>query len=63
MEEMPYDSDEVVMIGDTIHDSEVAKAMNVDCILVTHGHVSRKRLEKTGRVIVDDLSEVLQLLA
>ena len=63
MEEMPYDSDEVVMIGDTIHDSEVAKAMNVDCILVTHGHVNRKRLEKTGRVIVDDLSEVKQLLA
>ena len=63
MEEMPYDSDEVVMIGDTIHDSEVAKAMNVDCILVTHGHVSRKRLKKTGRVIVDDLSEVKQLLA
>lgn len=40
---------EAVMIGDTIHDFEVANAIGVDCILIANGHQSKRRLvEKTG---------------
>ena len=50
---------EVIMIGDTIHDSEVADAMDIDCYLINHGHVNRHRLKKTGRKVFSNLSEIL----
>jgi phosphoglycolate phosphatase len=50
------------MVGDTIHDSEVAKAMGIDCVLVENGHVSRERLETTGRKVVSNLSEFFKIL-
>ncbi len=33
-----------VLIGDTIHDYEVAQEIGVDCILISNGHQSRERL-------------------
>ncbi len=62
MDELDYDPHEVVMVGDTIHDSEVAKAMGIDCVLVENGHVSRDRLETTGRKVVSNLSGFVDLL-
>jgi phosphoglycolate phosphatase len=62
MDKIHYDSIEIIMVGDTIHDSEVAEAMGIDCVLVEHGHVSRKRLETTGRKVISDLNEFLYLL-
>ena len=50
------------MVGDTIHDSEVARAMDIECILVEHGHVSKDRLLKTGRKVVPDFEELLKEL-
>ena len=51
-----------VMIGDTLHDAEVAAAMGARCILVTTGHQSRRRLEATGCPVVDTLGEIPALL-
>ena len=62
MDEIHYDSIEINMVGDTIHDSEVAEAMGIDCVLVEHGHVSRTRLETPGRKVISDLNEFLYLL-
>jgi hypothetical protein len=36
--------------------------MGIDCVLVENGHVSRKRLEKTGRKVIFNLNEFLYLL-
>ena len=60
--ELPYKPQEVIMIGDTIHDSEVAKAMNIECLLVDHGHVNRERLQKTGRTLISNLNQVADAL-
>ena len=60
--ELPYDKDEIIMVGDTLHDSEVAEAMNIDCLLVDHGHISRERLEKTDRKVISNLNQVLDSL-
>ncbi|MBN2163564.1 MAG: HAD family hydrolase [Pontiellaceae bacterium] len=49
---------DVVFIGDTLHDFEVAEAMGVSCILVSNGHNSRSRLESSGAPVVDSLAEV-----
>ena len=55
IEDQKIDRHEAVMIGDTLHDYEVAQAIGVDCILVANGHQSRDRLEsgigKKGRVV------------
>lgn len=48
---------QVIMVGDTLHDSEVAEEMGIDCCLVTNGHVSQSRLEKSGRPVFQNLSE------
>ncbi len=37
---------ETILIGDTLHDAEVARKMGIDCILIASGHQSIQRLKK-----------------
>lgn len=46
---------EVLFIGDTVHDFEVASEAGFDCRLVTNGHCNRERLEKTGAPVYPNL--------
>lgn len=48
-----------VLIGDTVHDCEVAKALGIDCILVASGHQSRPTLMSCGVPIVDNIQNVM----
>jgi phosphoglycolate phosphatase len=50
------------LIGDTLHDYEVAEVLGVQCILVAHGHQSFKRLQKAGCPVVGSLKELMPLL-
>jgi len=50
------------LIGDTIHDSEVAAELHSRCILVSTGHQSTTRLRKTGLPVINDLSEIYSVL-
>lgn len=45
--------DAVVMIGDTLHDFEVADSLGVRCRLLTTGNHSRSKLEVTGSPVFD----------
>ncbi len=51
-----------VLIGDTIHDFEVAQRMDADCILVAAGHQSYDRLCACGVPVVQDLAACRKLL-
>ena len=51
-----------VMIGDTDHDAETARAMGVRCILYTGGHQTRARLQATGNPTIDRLEDLPGLL-
>jgi phosphoglycolate phosphatase len=53
-----------LLVGDTIHDFEVAEAMGVDCILISNGHQSKDRLiaETEGPGKVQDRIEALHNL-
>lgn len=53
---------ELILIGDTIHDFEVASELGCRCILVTCGHQSREVLQTTGTTIADDLEQLKSLL-
>ena len=50
---------EILMIGDTDHDFEVAEAIGIDCILLSHGHHCSMRLEQTGTMVMQNLLDVL----
>ena len=54
--------DDIVMIGDSLHDLEVARTIEVECILYSGGSHSRDRLEATGERVVDSLVEAVQLV-
>ena len=58
MRELPFDPHNVVLIGDTVHDHEVAQNIGVECVLVTHGHNSYARLVKTGAQVFDNIAEL-----
>jgi phosphoglycolate phosphatase len=50
--------DEVLLVGDTLHDHETAAAMGCQCVLVAHGHQHETRLARTGARLLHSLAEV-----
>jgi len=52
----------ILLIGDTIHDYEVAKEIDADCILLSHGHQDKERLLKLGVPVANDFSELNNIL-
>lgn len=48
---------ETLMIGDTIHDFEVAKAMEIDCVLIASGHQTFEKLSKSETKVFNSLKE------
>jgi phosphoglycolate phosphatase len=53
---------EVLLVGDTEHDCELAQAIGCACALHVGGHQSRERLQATGYDVVDSLRGVLTLV-
>ena len=53
---------EVLLIGDTLHDYEVASEIGADCILVSHGHNDHQRLLKCPVPVIEDFSAISSLL-
>ena len=58
--EMHLPKDQVLYIGDTRHDAEVAAEMGIGCILVSNGHHNRERLLKTGFPVINKLTELYE---
>ena len=48
----------VLLIGDTMHDAEVAAEMGIDCWLVTGGHHPEERLSQAGLPLFPNLQAV-----
>lgn len=59
MNEIGLNPGEVLLIGDTIHDYEVACELECDCILVSKGHQSTSRLKRLNITVVDSLVNLL----
>jgi phosphoglycolate phosphatase len=47
------------IIGDTLHDYEVAEELGIGCILVADGHQSVERLKTSNALIVGELKDLL----
>lgn len=58
-EKFDYNPIEILVIGDTTYDFEVAKTFGFHCALVSKGHQSHERLKQSGALVFNSLSEVL----
>ena len=58
MQENGVFPDEVLFVGDTVHDKEVADSIGCECILVAKGHQSKEILTFSGALVADSLSDV-----
>lgn len=54
--------EEVLFVGDTVHDFEVSKALECDCILIPNGHQSTRILKNNHVMIAEDFKELVQLI-
>ena len=50
------------MIGDSVHDFEVAQALGVGCVLQSSGHQPPETLCRTGAPVVAGLREAAELI-
>jgi phosphoglycolate phosphatase len=62
IEQLNWSPEEIVLVGDTLHDFEVAEAIGTHCILMGHGHHTSERLAETGAPVVHSLRELVKLL-
>jgi uncharacterized protein len=56
------DPENVLVIGDTVHDSVIAHSLGMNCVLIPNGHHSERRLQQTDTAIVNSLGELSTLL-
>lgn len=54
--------EETIMLGDTLHDADVAKAMGTRCILIARGHQSLKTLMTAGVPVTASLEAAANLI-
>ena len=58
MKEHNIDGKDVLFIGDTLHDLEVANAMGARCMLVSCGHQSKEVLSKGNVEILETINDL-----
>ena len=51
-----------LMLGDTLHDAEVADALGCRCVLIARGHQSRETLLTAGNPVCETLMEAVELI-
>jgi phosphoglycolate phosphatase len=56
--ELGIPGNDILMIGDTLHDLEVAKAIGVDCVLVAAGHHPAERLRQRAQQVLGGLRDL-----
>jgi phosphoglycolate phosphatase len=62
LQEIGVSKEQMLFIGDTRHDAEVAGEIGIDCILVPNGHHSEQRLRQLGVPLVQSLDHLIGLL-
>lgn len=58
IEEINGSVEDIVMIGDTLHDAETAELMGVSSILLACGHQSKSKLETAGCLVLNSVKDL-----
>ena len=59
VETLGLNPSDLVLIGDTVHDFEVASELGCRCILIADGHQSKEVLQATGALVLDSVTQLL----
>ncbi len=59
IDELNLDVSELILIGDTVHDFEVASELGCQCMLIANGHQSKAVLSATKALVIDTLNQLL----
>lgn len=62
VDSIPFKKNEMLMIGDTLHDFEVANELGIECVLVANGHQSHERLLKKTSSVFNQLIDIIKEL-
>ena len=62
IKENGINANDVLMVGDTIHDFEVAESIGCDCTLIARGHHSKARLQTTTATVLDSSDELRRMV-
>lgn len=54
---LDIDPSDIIFVGDSLHDNEVAEYCGCRSVLIANGHQSRACLEKSGSIVFDNLAE------
>ena len=57
MRDSGFKRENTLIIGDTLHDAEVAQHLNIRCVLISHGFQPEQRLKTSGYPVVSSLGE------
>jgi len=60
--ELDLAPERILLVGDTLHDAEVAAAIGCRCLLYAGGHQTRARLERAGVPVCDSLARVAEVV-
>jgi len=52
------DPKRVLVVGDLVHDYEMAREIGADCVLIPNGHQSAQQLAGSGAKVLDSISRV-----
>ena len=58
LDSIPFDRSDLLLIGDSLHDFDVATELGIDHMLVANGHQSYERLIKVTPKVLNNLSEI-----
>lgn len=62
LDDLGLNPKEVLFIGDTIHDYEVAKEIGCDCLIICNGHQNFKRISSCDTNIINTISKVVDFI-
>ena len=57
--EIQCNNKNILFVGDTLHDFEIASILNAQSILFSKGHCSIKRLKTTNGKIINSLTKIM----
>ena len=52
LDNLAYRKSDLLLIGDTVLDYDVSRALGIDCVLISHGHQSTKQLQACNNIII-----------
>ena len=62
MQKLEGGKNDSLLIGDTLHDCEVANEIGADSVLISSGHQSKERLQQCGVKVFDNFDELRSYL-